>query len=244
MACAAAFRLVDINDSSEMMLHLWKHGDISLNDVSDETLSVGWDPVPCWLHTSCADRRHKQVSRKRVLLYIPNAWFRLTFGKHPFAKTVRITPGVKKKKPKRICTCCLKKTLLQLVLHFMSYSNYYFSLCICNYVSAFCCGNRSGFYRKLTGVKLCSGHGVIVLCAGTTRGILGAFGRCWSWLRAEWRRNRRFMGDQEHTLGPHRTQHTHNTHTTQQTWTRCDSGLGRDGGDSSVSVFHMGLTLN
>lgn len=47
MACAAAFRLVDINDSSEMMQHLWKHGDISLNDVTDETLSVGWNPVPC-----------------------------------------------------------------------------------------------------------------------------------------------------------------------------------------------------
>lgn len=240
MACAAAFRLVDINDSSEMMLHLWKHGDISLNDVTDETLSVGWNPVPCWLHTSCADRRHKQVSRKRVLLYIPNAWFRLTFGKHPFAKTVRITPGVKKKKPKRICTCCLKKP---------SFS--WFCISCPTVIIIFHCASVITWAPSAaeTGLGF-TGSSQVWSCAPGTVSLFyvleqrGAFGRCWSWLRAEWRRNRRFMGDQEHTLGPHRTQHTHNTHTTQQTWTRCDSGLGRDGGDSSVSVFHMGLTLN
>lgn len=68
-----------------------------------------------------------------------------TFGKHLFAKTVRITRGVKN--PQTNPHLLLKAPSLSSVIHIMDFSssNCYFWLCICNYRRTFCCGNGFDF---------------------------------------------------------------------------------------------------
>lgn len=65
---------------------------------------------------------------------------RCTSGKHPFAKEVRITKGVKKRQQQT-------KLALRSVIHIMDFSrsNCYFWFCICNYRWTSCCGNGFEF---------------------------------------------------------------------------------------------------